>query len=149
MATQDSVPPPEGATQGTKTPATHHRQLDVAELQSSVPLLNFNMAEFVAQVDEDDDAFCRQRERGYNPRMRSELRRLKSFESYPSFSTWSPEDMAGVGFYYTGQKTSVQCFCCGGILCSTSVTKTPRSEHQRFEPDCGFLKMLDVGDIPK
>ncbi|XP_048380368.2 baculoviral IAP repeat-containing protein 1-like isoform X2 [Stegostoma tigrinum] len=149
MATQDPAPPTDGAAQGTTNPATHHRQLDATELQSSVPLLNFNMAEFVAQIDEDDDAFCRQRERGYNPRMRSELRRLKSFKSYPSFSTWSPEDMAGAGFYYTGRKTSVQCFCCGGIFCSTSITKTPRLEHQRFEPDCGFLKMLDVGDIPK
>ncbi|XP_072447527.1 baculoviral IAP repeat-containing protein 1-like isoform X2 [Chiloscyllium punctatum] len=146
MATQELAPPPEGTMQGT---ATLHRQLDPNELQSIMPLLNFNMAEFVAQVEEEDAAFCRQRVRGYNARMRSELRRLKSFESYPSFSTWSPEEMADAGFYYTGTKTYMQCFCCGGVLSSTSLTKTPWSEHRQFEPDCGLVKALDVGDVPK
>ncbi|XP_048476121.1 baculoviral IAP repeat-containing protein 1-like isoform X2 [Rhincodon typus] len=114
-----------------------------------MPWLNINMAELVAQMEKDEAAICRQRKRGYNPRMRSELKRLKSFEDIDPFISWSPEEMAGVGFYYTGLQTSVQCFCCGGIFCNTGITKTPRLEHQRFEPDCGFLKMLDVGDIPK
>ncbi|XP_060710574.1 baculoviral IAP repeat-containing protein 1-like [Hemiscyllium ocellatum] len=146
MATQELAPPPEGATQGT---ATLHRQMNANELQSIMPLMNFNMAEFVAQIEEQDAAFCRQRVRGYNARMRSELRRLKSFESYPSFSSWSPEEMADAGFYYTGTKTYIQCFCCGGVLSSTSLTKTPWSEHRLFEPDCGLVKALDVGDVPK
>ncbi|XP_059498596.1 baculoviral IAP repeat-containing protein 1-like [Stegostoma tigrinum] len=149
MATQDPAPPLEGAAGDTETSATPHRQLDAAELQSLMPWININMAELVAQMEKDDTIICRQMKRGYNPQMRSELRRLKSFEGIDPFISWSPEEMAGAGFYYTGLKTSVQCFCCGGIFCNFGITKMPRSEHQRFEPDCGFLKMLDVGDIPK
>ncbi|GCB78372.1 hypothetical protein scyTo_0021191, partial [Scyliorhinus torazame] len=114
-----------------------------------MPFLNFDLTKFVEDIERGNEAISRQRKRGFNHGMRSELKRLKSFESLEPFASWSPEEMASEGFYFTGLKASVQCFCCGGVFHSMGVTKSPRSEHQLFEPDCGFVKTLEVGNIPK
>ncbi|XP_078061637.1 baculoviral IAP repeat-containing protein 1-like [Mustelus asterias] len=143
------TPGPEAEEEQGAGTGIHHRQLDVPLLQAVMSSINLDIGKFVAEMDREDEALCRERKRGFEHRMRSELNRLKTFESFGPFASWSPEEMAEAGFYFIGVKMSVQCFCCGGIFCNASITKTPRSEHQRFEPDCGFVKGLDVGNIPK
>ncbi|XP_078392034.1 baculoviral IAP repeat-containing protein 1-like, partial [Cetorhinus maximus] len=129
--------------------ARYHQQLDPTQLQAIMPTLNLDMARFVEEIDGDNQAVCRQLAGGFNPTMRSELRRLRTFQGCDPFSSWSPEEMASQGLYYTGLKWCVQCFCCGGAFCSTSVSRSPGSDHRRLEPGCGFVRGLDVGDIPK
>ncbi|XP_041034989.1 baculoviral IAP repeat-containing protein 1-like [Carcharodon carcharias] len=148
MATPGSTPETEGETPEAGT-ARYHQQLDPAQLQAIMPSLNIDMARFVEEIDRGNRDICRQLGKGFKHRMRSELRRLKTFEDFDPFVSWSPEEMASQGLYYTGLKWCVQCFCCGGVFCSTSVSRSPGSEHRRFEPECGFVKRLDVGDIPK
>ncbi|MBN3292701.1 BIRC1 protein, partial [Polypterus senegalus] len=86
---------------------------------------------------------------GYNPEMRSEISRLKSFETLKSFSSCSPSEMAKEGFYSTEVGSYMQCFCCGFVLLGTPQDKTPHICHQEFQPNCDFIKGLEVGNIPK
>ncbi|XP_067425036.1 baculoviral IAP repeat-containing protein 1 [Emydura macquarii macquarii] len=81
--------------------------------------------------------------------MRSECQRLKTFLSYNSVSSWSPAEMAAAGFYHTGVKSSVQCFCCGLVLFRTLVKSPPYVEHKKFQPKCEFILGKDVGNISK
>ncbi|CAO2592799.1 Baculoviral IAP repeat-containing protein 1a [Lemmus lemmus] len=57
--------------------------------------------------------------------------------------------MAAAGFYHTGVKLGVQCFCCSLILFGTSLRKTPIENHKRWRPECAFLLGKDVGNIGK
>ncbi|XP_069044118.1 baculoviral IAP repeat-containing protein 1-like isoform X3 [Lepisosteus oculatus] len=86
--------------------------------------------------------------RGYDYKMRSELARLKSFESYPSLSPFAPEELAGAGFFYFGYGSAVQCFCCGVVVTIASF-QTPTQLHQKYQEDCAFQKGLEVGNINK
>uniref|UniRef100_A0A8C8VXB4 Baculoviral IAP repeat-containing protein 1 n=1 Tax=Peromyscus maniculatus bairdii TaxID=230844 RepID=A0A8C8VXB4_PERMB len=87
--------------------------------------------------------------KGFNSHMRSEAKRLKTFVTYNTFRSWTPQDMAAAGFYFTGVKLGVQCFCCSLILFGTSLRKTPIESHRRFRPGCEFLLGKDVGNIGK
>uniref|UniRef100_A0A8C4SSA8 NACHT domain-containing protein n=1 Tax=Erpetoichthys calabaricus TaxID=27687 RepID=A0A8C4SSA8_ERPCA len=86
---------------------------------------------------------------GYNPKMRSEISRLKSFENLKSYSSCSPSERAKGGFYCTEDGSYMQCFCCGFVLLGTPQDKTPYICHQEFQPNCDFIKGLEVGNIPK
>ncbi|GAB1298502.1 Baculoviral IAP repeat-containing protein 1a [Apodemus speciosus] len=57
--------------------------------------------------------------------------------------------MAAAGFYYTGVKHGVQCFCCSLILFGTSRRKRPIESHRKLRPECEFLLGKDVGNIGK
>uniref|UniRef100_A0A8C6IEI3 Uncharacterized protein n=1 Tax=Mus spicilegus TaxID=10103 RepID=A0A8C6IEI3_MUSSI len=57
--------------------------------------------------------------------------------------------MAAAGFYYTGVKLGVQCFCCSLILFSTRLRKLPIENHKKLRPECEFLLGKDVGNIGK
>uniref|UniRef100_A0A7M4FR55 NACHT domain-containing protein n=1 Tax=Crocodylus porosus TaxID=8502 RepID=A0A7M4FR55_CROPO len=70
-----------------------------------------------------------QLQRGYNPSMRNECKRLKTFFPYDSGSSWAPTEMAAAGFYYTGVKLS------------------PDSGHKKFRPQCDFVQGKEVGNI--
>uniref|UniRef100_A0A8C4KM99 Uncharacterized protein n=1 Tax=Dromaius novaehollandiae TaxID=8790 RepID=A0A8C4KM99_DRONO len=72
---------------------------------------------------------------GYNPTIRIERSRLKSFLSYNSYS-WSQTEMAAAGFYHMDVESSVQCFCCGLVLF-------------RLHPMCEFVLGKEVGNISK
>ncbi|XP_040197475.1 baculoviral IAP repeat-containing protein 1b-like isoform X2 [Rana temporaria] len=88
--------------------------------------------------------------RGPNYSMRSETKRLKSFFSlYDPLSPWCPKEMASAGFFCTELESSIQCFCCGLVLCKPSITYTPIERHRHFNPNCEFVKGGDTGNILK
>lgn len=87
--------------------------------------------------------------KGFNSEMRSEAKRLKTFVTYDSYSSWTPPEMAAAGFYFTGIKSGVQCFCCSLVLFSASLQRRPIDHHKKFRPHCGFLSGKDVGNIAK
>uniref|UniRef100_A0A8C4ST90 NACHT domain-containing protein n=1 Tax=Erpetoichthys calabaricus TaxID=27687 RepID=A0A8C4ST90_ERPCA len=103
-------------------------------------------------VQEEQEKFKEAQARlhqGYNPKMRSEISRLKSFENLKSYSSCSPSERAKGGFYCTEDGSYMQCFCCGFVLLGTPQDKTPYICHQEFQPNCDFIKGLEVGNIPK
>uniref|UniRef100_A0A8C2MIS0 Uncharacterized protein n=1 Tax=Cricetulus griseus TaxID=10029 RepID=A0A8C2MIS0_CRIGR len=87
--------------------------------------------------------------KGFNSQMRSEAKRLKTFVTYDTFSSWTPQEMAAAGFYLTGVKLGVQCFCCSLILFGTNLRKIPIERHRELRPECEFLLGKDVGNIGK
>ncbi|CAH6787583.1 Naip2 [Phodopus roborovskii] len=87
--------------------------------------------------------------KGFNPHMRSEAKRLKTFVTYDTFRSWTPQEMAAAGFYLTGVKLGVQCFCCSLILFCTRLRNLPIESHRRLRPECEFLLGKDVGNIGK
>lgn len=90
-----------------------------------------------------------QRHPAYNHQMRSEFTRLKSFISWIDVSAWSPQEMASAGFASTGLNNSIQCFCCGLVLCVQRISLTPLSTHRKIHPNCDFIQGKEVGNIPK
>lgn len=90
-----------------------------------------------------------QLQNSYNPTMRNEHNRLKSFLSYTCHSSWSLTEMAAAGFYHTLVKSSVQCFCCGLVLFTMKVRCTPYEQHKKFCPTCEFVLGKEVGGISK
>ncbi|MGH0176719.1 UNVERIFIED_CONTAM: hypothetical protein FKN15_073317 [Acipenser sinensis] len=129
--------------------AEQNWELDPAALQAKLPMMNIDMVKFVAEMEAEYKKIREQRPQGYSHALRSELKRLKTFECLETYSSWSPEEMAENGFYSTGINSSMQCFCCGLVLCTMSINKTPYVCHQKSRPDCDFIKGIDVGNIPK
>ncbi|MBN3326314.1 BIR1B protein, partial [Atractosteus spatula] len=112
-------------------------------------MFNMNMWKAVAEMEKEFAEIRAQRPRRYFPEMRSEVKRLQTFDSLQSYSSWSPEEMSQSGFYYTGLKNSVQCFCCGLVICTQSLSESPSDSHRKFSPDCDFLRSGEAGNIPQ
>lgn len=99
--------------------------------------------------EEEQNEDIMKMKKGFNSQMRSEVNRLKTFVTYDTFTSWTPQDMAAAGFYYTGVKHGVQCFCCSLILFGTSLRKVPIESHKKLRPECEFLLGKDVGNFGK
>ncbi|XP_057337724.1 E3 ubiquitin-protein ligase XIAP-like [Microplitis mediator] len=72
---------------------------------------------------------------------------------FRSFVNWplthpQPRCLAAAGFYYTGVIDSVKCFFCGVEICIWEEEDNPRSEHQRWQGNCRFIRNLPSGNIP-
>ena len=83
---------------------------------------------------------------------KSEFSRLKTFANWPK-SIISPEDLANAGFVYIGREIddsqdNVQCVFCAGIIGNWEIGDDPHQEHARSFPNCGFVRGIDVGNIP-
>lgn len=78
--------------------------------------------------------------------MRSEARRLRTFQQWPDTSPISPRDLAKAGFFFVGPGDDVQCFCCGGVLKDWALGSCPIAEHLKFFPSCKFICGEDVGN---
>ncbi|XP_035744379.1 baculoviral IAP repeat-containing protein 1 isoform X2 [Egretta garzetta] len=125
------------------------RELSPAGLQAYFPHAGFDFCMFVKNREAEFQEARKQLQKSYNPTMRNEHNRLKSFLSYTSYSSWSLTEMAAAGFYHTLVKSSVQCFCCGLVLFSTKVRYTPYEQHKKFRPTCEFILGKEVGNISK
>ena len=69
----------------------------------------------------------------------SEEERLKSFVGWPLNESVHPEQLARVGFVYTGEGSLVQCFQCGVRYRNWVKRDVPLTVHQRCNPRCSFL----------
>ncbi|KAM8960820.1 baculoviral IAP repeat-containing protein 1-like [Pelodytes ibericus] len=125
---------------------------DPVEMEERLSFMKYDLHQLCADKKKENAAIREEVMRqnpGYKLEMRSEVRRLQSFLSYTSFSTWCPKKMASAGFFFTGVKSSVQCFCCGLVLCTSSLRTSPYENHVKHNPACGFIQGKDVGNIPK
>nr|AAN77584.1 neuronal apoptosis inhibitory protein 2 [Mus musculus] len=118
----------------------------VSELST---LLRVDALSVLKRQQEEDHKTRMKMKKGFNSQMRSEAKRLKTFETYDKFRSWTPQEMAAAGFYHTGVKLGVQCFCCSLILFSTRLRKLPIENHKKLRPECEFLLGKDVGNIGK
>uniref|UniRef100_A0A8C6FYZ2 Baculoviral IAP repeat-containing protein 1 n=1 Tax=Moschus moschiferus TaxID=68415 RepID=A0A8C6FYZ2_MOSMO len=130
-----------------KAPEERISQFDYALLPEMSAFLGINALQCVKEVEEHKDR--EKMQKGFNSRMRSEAKRLKTFVAYNTFSSWTPQEMAEAGFYFTGTKSGIQCFCCSLILFGTSLQSPPMEHHKKFHPDCEFLLGKDTGNIAK
>uniref|UniRef100_A0A2K5J139 NACHT domain-containing protein n=1 Tax=Colobus angolensis palliatus TaxID=336983 RepID=A0A2K5J139_COLAP len=124
-------------------------QFDYDFLPELSALLGIDAVQLAKEMEEDQQKVQAKMRKGYNSQMRSEAKRLKTFVTYEPYSSWTPQEMAAAGFYFTGVKAGVQCFCCSLILFGTSLRRLPIEDHKKFHPDCGFLLNKDVGNIAK
>ncbi|XP_008573858.1 PREDICTED: baculoviral IAP repeat-containing protein 1 isoform X3 [Galeopterus variegatus] len=136
------------ATQG-KASDERISQFDYALLPELSALLSLDAVQFAKQIEEDEQKEREKMQKGFNSRMRSEAKRLKTFVTYKPYSSWTPQEMAAAGFYFTGVKSGIQCFCCSLILFGTSLRRLPIEDHKKLHPDCEFLLNKDVGNIAK
>jgi baculoviral IAP repeat-containing protein 1 len=118
----------------------------VSELST---LLRVDALSVLKRQQEEDHKTRMKMKKGFNSQMRSEAKRLKTFETYDKFRSWTPQEMAAAGFYHTGVKLGVQCFCCSLILFGNSLRKLPIERHKKLRPECEFLQGKDVGNIGK
>ncbi|XP_075596419.1 baculoviral IAP repeat-containing protein 1 isoform X5 [Balearica regulorum gibbericeps] len=124
-------------------------ELNPSAMQALFPHAAFDFHKFAKDMEAEFQEFREQLQNSYNPTMRNEHNRLKSFLSYTSRSSWSLTEMAAAGFYHTLVKSSVQCFCCGLVLFTTKVRCTPYEQHKKFRPTCEFVLGKEVGNISK
>ena len=72
----------------------------------------------------------------------SEEERIKSFVGWPLNEAVHPEQLARVGFVYTGDGALVQCFQCGVKYRHWYKGDVPLNVHQKCNPRCPFLQTL-------
>ncbi|XP_040197462.1 baculoviral IAP repeat-containing protein 1e-like [Rana temporaria] len=115
-------------------------------------VFNFDWEKFTSDFAEQNAAIRKQLGTSKKTEMRSEARRLKSFQAFrdsnfEKFSWWSPSEMANAGLYHTGVSNSLQCFCCGVVINKRPLTYPPKRLHVIESPTCPFMKGDDVGNI--
>lgn len=125
------------------------RELNPSALLACFPNSTFDFQKFAEDKEAEFQELRKQLPKGYNPAMRNEQNRLKSFLSYKSHASWSLTEMAAAGFYHTCVQSSVQCFCCGLVLFATKVRCTPYEQHKKFSSTCEFILGKEVGNISK
>ncbi|GFO17506.1 Apoptosis inhibitor iap [Plakobranchus ocellatus] len=69
------------------------------------------------------------------------LDRFKTFYKWPVNHHLKKKDLAGAGFYYTGDRDCVRCFYCDGILHNLYDYDDVQVEHARLFPKCGFIRL--------
>ena len=121
----------------------------IGELQSSslikskaihavVTGLNEPRLSYGGSVDDRPGAFLPITPENYQ----SEAERIKSFVGWPLNETVHPEQLARVGFVYTGDGALVQCFQCGVKYRHWYKGDVPLNVHQKCNPRCPFLQTL-------
>ncbi|XP_039214130.1 baculoviral IAP repeat-containing protein 7 isoform X1 [Crotalus tigris] len=81
--------------------------------------------------------------------MKSEIKRLQTFQLWPASVPVSPAELAAAGFYFVGPADTVQCFCCGGSLYNWVAEEDPMVEHKKFFPSCLYIQEKIVGNCPQ
>ncbi|KAM5183695.1 baculoviral IAP repeat-containing protein 3 isoform 4-T5 [Callospermophilus lateralis] len=61
-----------------------------------------------------------------------ELYRMSTYSTFPSGVPVSERSLARAGFYYTGVKDKVKCFCCGLMLDNWKQGDNPIEKHKKF-----------------
>ncbi len=77
---------------------------------------------------------------------RYEFIRLLTFNGWPGCT--SPNELAKTGFFYLKTGDVVMCFECGLVVNAWEPTDIPFTEHKKMNPECNFIKGLEVGNIP-
>jgi len=80
------------------------------------------------------------------PNYNNEAARISSFTSWPPGLTQRPQHMAKAGLFYTGRSDQVKCFYCDGGLESWQPEDSPIGEHEKWFPDCTFVRLQKEPD---
>lgn len=76
-----------------------------------------------------------------------EWMRLRTFSSFPSNCKVSTVQLARDGFYYTGQATETQCFCCGQMYRDWDESSNINEIHRRISPECDIANGRSTRNI--
>lgn len=76
-----------------------------------------------------------------------ELYRMSTYSAFPTGVPVSERSLARAGFYYTGVKDKVKCFCCGLMLDNWKAGDSPAEKHKRLYPSCSFVQNLHSASI--
>lgn len=136
------------AAQQSSADISNISELDSSSLEAYYTGLNLNFSKFMEEMELDHQQVRNQLQRGFNPTMRSEAKRLKTFPS-TSNSFWMATEMAAAGFYYNNVKSAIQCFCCGLVLLKRSSKRSPFECHKNLWSSCEFILGKEVGNISK
>ncbi|XP_026475559.1 death-associated inhibitor of apoptosis 1-like [Ctenocephalides felis] len=79
--------------------------------------------------------------------MKIEADRLKTFERWP-VSFISPSVLVKLGFYYMKVDDRVRCEFCKVEIDRWEQGDDPSIDHQRWAPNCPFLRNRPVGNVP-
>ncbi|XP_066543995.1 baculoviral IAP repeat-containing protein 1e isoform X1 [Amia ocellicauda] len=134
------------ATQDPKDEFYYNRK-EISIYDYPLPLFNLRAVKTIEDMENSFQMLRRQTPRRYNPRMRSELERLRSFQWEDVWG--SPSELAEAGFYSIAEHKAMQCFCCGILVCYVPPQRSPLDVHEEREPGCGFITGKDVRNIPK
>ncbi|KAH3820275.1 baculoviral IAP repeat-containing protein 3-like isoform X2 [Dreissena polymorpha] len=69
-----------------------------------------------------------------------EIRR-RSFRNAPEHLKACADVLAEAGFFFSGCGDGIHCFHCGRTLGNWSAEDNPWQEHERFSPECVFIKI--------
>ena len=67
--------------------------------------------------------------------------RIQSFSTWPVQLSQTPAQLASAGFFYTGCGDKVRCFSAGCGLEMWQPEDDPILEHEKWYPDCFFVRM--------
>ncbi|XP_040487224.1 baculoviral IAP repeat-containing protein 3-like [Ursus maritimus] len=76
-----------------------------------------------------------------------ELYRMATFSALPAGVPVSERSLARAGFYYTGVKDKVRCFCCGLMLDNWKPGDRPADKHRTLYPSCAFVRNLSSASV--
>ncbi|XP_033118158.1 baculoviral IAP repeat-containing protein 7-like [Anneissia japonica] len=79
-------------------------------------------------------------------KLKSEYRRLLTFQNWPRTNPMQPRALAKAGFYYTQTRDIVKCFACTGEISNWKVMDVPMTQHTMLFPECPFVQGEDVGN---
>jgi E3 ubiquitin-protein ligase XIAP len=79
--------------------------------------------------------------------LKCEANRRKTYERWP-VPFMDPHRMAAAGFYYINQADVVRCAFCSVEVGHWEEGDDPFRDHQRWAPSCGFVRGLQVGNVP-
>ncbi|XP_065218490.1 LOW QUALITY PROTEIN: putative inhibitor of apoptosis [Planococcus citri] len=68
--------------------------------------------------------------------------RMESFKNWPIPQIKKPEELAEVGFFYSGKKGRVVCFHCNLALGDWAATDVASEEHAQWNPLCAFIRQV-------
>ena len=122
----------------------------IGQLQSSTLFSSKPIHTLVTGLDEPQSSYVASRESDFLfssfkitvENYSLELDRLKSFVGWPLEHLIHAEQLAMVGFVFTGEGSLVQCFQCGVRYRNWLKGDIPLNVHQRCNPRCVFLQTL-------
>ncbi len=95
-------------------------------------------------LKKDGGAQCENRHRGgaWGDEMRDATKRFDTFSKWKKSHVVKPEELARVGFYFTGDRDKVECSYCGVKLLNWELGDTAYSEHFKHSPNCPLLQEI-------
>lgn len=81
-----------------------------------------------------------------NPRYALEIRRLRSFDTWPRGLAQKPQEMAAAGFFYTGEGDRVRCYYCDGGVKDWEAEDVPLKVHKQYFNRCPYIMLLEDED---